>query len=77
MLPDIVFSQGLWQIGIIYICSLGSKHPPLLMIEPEDIVVDILLIMLHVTDILPSNLIVFKAEQDRAERRKKTDNRRS
>ena len=31
--------------------------------------------MLRVTDILLRNLIIFMAEKDRAERRKKTDNR--
>ena len=49
----------------------------ILCVKVENIAVDILLLMLHVTDILPSNLIIFKAEQDRAERRKKTNNRRS
>ena len=49
---------------------LGCKHQPLLNIELHHIVVDILHLMLRITDILIRNLITKMAELDLATRQK-------
>ena len=49
---------------------LGSQHRPLLHIEPDRIVVDILHLMLRIMDILLRNLILLMAELDVATRQR-------
>ena len=49
---------------------LGSQHRPLLHIEPDHIVVDILHLMLRIMDILLRNLIHLMAELDVATRQR-------
>ena len=48
---------------------LGSKHPSLLNIEPEDIAIDILHLMLRITDILLRKIIFKMTELDRQKRK--------
>ena len=47
---------------------LGCKHQPLLNLELDHVVVDILHLMLRIVDILIRNLIAKMAEMDRATR---------
>lgn len=50
---------------------LGLKHHPLILIEPDDdVVIDILHLMLRVTDILERNIMIACVHQDRLTRRK-------
>lgn len=50
--------------------KLGSKHRPVLDVEPDDIVVDVLHLLLRVTDVLLRNLIFKMVELDLKTRRK-------
>ena len=49
---------------------LGLKHPPLLDVKPENVVIDILHLMLRVTDILERNAMTVAVHQDRLMRRR-------
>ena len=46
---------------------LGSQHPPLFHVDPQDVVLDELHLLLRITDVLIRNLIIEMVRQDKKE----------